>query len=972
MGEFAERYKQLVEEVEKGRKTITEAEIKAAEALKEQAQKSAGEFEAASDVATKTQVDAATQAESAARVYSEFKGLTENIEKLRESIGESAAGGEGEDEAAMPRRVHGALAKFKDVGGQAANAIKGAFAALGSTIQTAGVGGFIGLMLYGLKKEDQLRASGERYGQLWDKTIAGADHKGFETAQKHAANLGRQFADLVDTYRMSASEAQAVFRGLADTGVTATEGATKTSIQVDGARSSVAIATAAIDQTYRLSEGTAAKATGQVMQQYGMSAREAAEFVGTLAISGQEAGVGVQNFMTDVMSASGQLRQYGAAAEDGLNMAMSLKGMLEKGGLQPHFAATTAILATGQISAGLAGMSKGMQMVIAEKMGLGQDIAAYHALRDSYMDPEKGPGTAQRMAVELVGLFRVGQNITREEIGVAIEQVLPQVGPQASLIMIDAVATLTNTNSSKKERAAAQTAFNAAFSKERDRTSDFVSGFKDLARDIGQVGLGMFSLITVGLAEIVIGLRYVPLLLKEKFPILTGGLTETEKREKAQMEVAFDAVYDANIKALKMIKGGVVSAGKHMPGLLPSTKGLDALIQAATTPDTVKAWAASVGTEPQAQAISGMVGAGADMIRRVAVQSRGRLNVIESTLSPAESISLAGRAQSGDYAGVQEALGDEVRSAGEEAAEVAITGVEFKHLNNDGSITVSVNYAVFSSSILRRAAIRAAAPAATAAAAIARVNQANRTQSTAARAGRADVNAAIESVVASGIPRRFAERMARLESGLNPGSVGDTHIPQGSVGLYQVNRRMLERELQGNPRGNIARILQEETGGVLPSHEQLMDPRLNARLWASLAKGYLGQAKRRERELKAMGRSQFEGARFAAAGLPVTARTIPRIDPRTGRSVPRTEEETQALVRSWQLGDTASAPAAPAPARTAAPPAPAAAAAPSAASSAGAPNTPGTAWGEHRGGWVWQAQARQWVNPSTGGRSGRI
>jgi len=730
LGEHVEKYRELIEDIKKSKEAVADAEIEAAKRLRAEAETAASEFSEAAGVAQKAGEESEAQSQAFSRVFTEYKQLVTSIDSLRAVLldeEEDEDDDTEEDEEGVRRRAtstkRGDLGKkignFFNLYKQAGQALTSAGRLVGGTITTMGVGGIIGLMLYGVHYEEKLRAEGERYAQLWEKTIASGDAKGYAVAHQHMAQLGRQFADLVDTFRLSKAEATAVTRTLADSGVSIEEATAKTNIYVGGARASVAIATAAIDTTLRLPEGTAAKTANQMMQQYGMSAQEATEMTGKLALAGRDSGIGVQSFVNDVLTATGQMRQYGATVQDGLNMAHGLQRMLVERGLEPHFAATTAIMATGQISAGLAGMSKGMQMAVAEKMGLGTDLAAYYALRDAYMDPEKGPGVALKMARATVDLFRGGRRMTREEIGVALERVMPQLGPQSALIMIQAVDTLQNTNATKEERTKAEKTFNDAFKKERATHTDFETGFKDVARDIARIGLGLFNLIAVGLAELVIGLRYLPLLLKDKLSVIPGfsDLTDSEKAQMGRLETTFWDAESTNEKVLKDIGKGFSGLGQHAKALLPDSAGMNAFMGAITTPDAVKRMAARLMSGQSKAGITAALRSSRDVIQTVASRGGQRL-ATGTSLTPDQQMALAQAQSSGDYSGVQDLLSDIAyeteddrgtwadRGFLEGRPNIAITGVEFGSARGE-NLPVTIHFVTIPSEQGRRIALAA-------------------------------------------------------------------------------------------------------------------------------------------------------------------------------------------------------------------------------------------------------------------------
>lgn len=248
----------------------------------------------------------------------------------------------------------------------------------------------------------------------------------------------------------------------------------------------------------------------KLMQQFGMSASEATGEVARLALAGREAGVGVLSYMNEVMTAAGGMRMLGGTLTDARLMAESLRESLERQGLKDHMAGAVALMTTGQAAAGFAQMSKGLLTVIAREMGLGTDAAAYLALRDLFMDPERGPGAALTAMTKFMDLIKNSREMSQEEMALTLETLVPGLSSTAAMTMVKNLEVLKDAASSKEDRLKAEREFKDSFTRERSRTEDWRVNFKDGMLGLAKMGSALFSMMTTGLAEIVIFMRRLP------------------------------------------------------------------------------------------------------------------------------------------------------------------------------------------------------------------------------------------------------------------------------------------------------------------------------------------------------------------------------------------------------------------------------------------------------------------------------
>lgn len=716
MGEVEEKYQDLAKEIGESKARMSEAEIKAAEKLRDQAARVAGEMEHAAELATGAGDRAELQERLVLKIFQDYTKMGQEIIDLRKvvkgftatAMGEEEEEEEGEKpdkpEPKKESMIRKRIVDYINIPTQLKATLDRGVGMLSPT--TLGTGGFFGLMFYGLSYEDKIRTDTERYTQLWSSTVAATTGPGFEKAERHARQLGQQLTDLTKTFRMSEGEARAVVNAMTQAGITAAEAHAKTSIVVGGAKQSVLLANAAVDQYFRLQEGTAGRTATRIMTDYGESSKAASERVAALAITGRDAGVGVQNFLNDIMTATGQVRQYGAVIDDTVMIASTLQENLEAKGLEHHFAGALAMATTGNIAAGMAGMSKGMQIVIAERMGLGQDVGAYFALQDAMYDKDKGPGVFRDMVVASVDLVRRGSQVNQAETAYALEALFPHMGAQGSAQLVEAVETLRNTNLSKEDRAKAEKTFNDVWAREQSRTEDWRVHVNEIMRGMSKVGFALFNLMTIGLAQIVLLIREAPYALAEFIGNLAhqlavpltklgpagkavGGFLE---REFGAMR-KFDPASKADLQYIHQLRGqataagerqvqllgkGVTEIGGGLAGLLtPASLGMQAMGKALGTPEELSRMA---GLETVQGAITQGAGLafGTGQERMLEPGEGSATTTVE--LDPGERMDIYAATRRGDMGAIQEQLAGEIAAVqpGVEADEIVVTRMSFE------------------------------------------------------------------------------------------------------------------------------------------------------------------------------------------------------------------------------------------------------------------------------------------------------
>ena len=729
------KYKEVVRASEEGHAAMAEAGVRAAEVMRESAQRTAGGVAEAAEVAGggKTQADLEERLLSA--IFGDYRKLGGQLQDLQAAMKDFARiyddEGEPEDAEAKPdlkgekdktketkrKGIMGAIDRFLAVGKQAETAFKRGADMIGGALPL-GVGGVVGMMLYGLYDQDRLRAGQEAYTQLWDSVLSTSGGKVFEEGHRYSKALAKDLQDLVKTYEVSEQEASATVAAMAANGIDAKAAADTTVFTVGGVKANVLMASVAIDQTFRLHAGTAAQMAGDYITKYGGTIAAATNEIGMLAVAGRESGVGVQTFMNQAYQATGQVREYGARLGDTIAIAQTFREQLEKGGLDHNFAGDLAMMMTGQVAAGVHGMSKGMAIMVAQQLGEGVGIAGYQALRDKLMDPNLGPDQFRRIVVGIVDIAKRGTARTEGQLSFLLQSLMPQLDVNTATTLIRSVETLRDTNVSAEKRAEAEGAFNDAFAQEKRRTESWRIAYANLMRAVSKLGFSLFDLMINGFAQIVLLIREAPIALTEYIGDSTavralafaaggplgfaaveaigGTLSPEDKRARKRIHALRDratAAAEQDVARIGSAWNDVTAALAAISQDAPeSLAGINALTQAFGTPDAIRKMA-----ERAHGPVAAMFETTEQALAPILARSGGGRAAVTTALSPELQLRLESAARNRDFSTVQSLLGMSAyvapggaREVGYDPEDIAVTGISFGPVANDGSATVAV------------------------------------------------------------------------------------------------------------------------------------------------------------------------------------------------------------------------------------------------------------------------------------------
>jgi len=371
-------------------------------------------------------------------------------------------------------------------------------------------------MAFGFQREDRLRAQA---GEVINTVVTmydGGVKRMVNQATEYIAGLQEK---LQLSYGIARSETQGVLKAFAEGGLSAESAIDKVdkSLGMVG-ESNVAFALA-IDKMQELAGGTSAQRMVSYMADYGKTLEEARETTGQLIAAGRESGIGTMQFVKNIETAAGTLKQFGFDIDEVIDLSRNLQGMFEKMGVPKQFAGRQAALGLMQMASSIAGMSNEWKMMVSEKMyskeGL-KGIEAIQKMEEGFVKIAKGQNKDEWFEVikslrEIAmtaaqGDETLAKHILRKGLGIPVEGVnaIVKIGEslesgsfkQAGDLLKNHMSTLQN-----------------SFLTERQRTSKWQLHMNEWMDTVAKLGQGMLSVTVNILATLVALTRALPQML---------------------------------------------------------------------------------------------------------------------------------------------------------------------------------------------------------------------------------------------------------------------------------------------------------------------------------------------------------------------------------------------------------------------------------------------------------------------------
>lgn len=429
--------------------------------------------------------------------------------------------------------------------------------ALGSLLPTAGgIGGLIGMILYGKMREAEFNAVGEAVGQQFD-AIGGH-------TSRFAGRMGSLSKDLSAYGMLAKDDLLKVAGAMSELGMSQKDAETKISGFQNQAGSDFMAFSISMDKAFEMASGTTARLAGTLKRDFGASTKEAAENLKLMAQGAKDTGQNVTVFMQQVMDASSALRLMHANQSAVIALQAGAAKAFGKTLGAGHEAEAGAYAAQGtsQVAGAIGGgMEKGVMAVLAQRMfggDAGDALAKYRS-----MAARGGESFDTKKAMtEMVNMMKEAGATTefqKQEFGKGVFG-LDAAGVDALTRGVEEMKNGGEVSSKTMEE------INKSLGMEAKKTSVMERLVNEIKNAVADVMVGLLGMIVNGLKLLYNGVMAGFYTLKDALTI--GGDKEAAGMAKAYMKNVGLATTGMGAAADKM-KGGI----GQLPGIAQQALG---------------------------------------------------------------------------------------------------------------------------------------------------------------------------------------------------------------------------------------------------------------------------------------------------------------------------------------------------------------------------------------------------------------
>lgn len=455
----------------------------------------------------------------------------------------------------------------------AVNKVKGIMSGFTTASLGGGIAGaMIGLMMLGVK-EDQRK--GAESGEMLN-AIEAFGEVTSARSKKATAWLSEFQENAQWKFKIAREEIQGLVTTLAHSGI-------KEFLDsdfdkpIDDVNANVATLTLGLDKYMNKATGSAMKATIGIVEDYGYSARNAAERYKEIALEAQASGMDIDKFTGAVLSSSSNLRQYGIELEDVSGLMRDIKDSYEKSGMSSQQAgkfAAQVVQSAGKIFSASEGMMADMFRNYYKDVH-GMDLDAITALqrgRTMILRPE------ERNSDKKINMFGYVLNYLKNLVGVRgnseqervrfIQFLTQELGMDAiSASKVAELALKGDITKGLKNATPAQIKeLEDAFKTEGEQLTELAKNQRDVINALAKIGEGLLGIASGLIATLVLGFRSLINVIPLAYNMMFGKDNETK---------------EAAVRALQAIGKAQTDISKHMLGSLNKVfEGGDELIKA--------------------------------------------------------------------------------------------------------------------------------------------------------------------------------------------------------------------------------------------------------------------------------------------------------------------------------------------------------------------------------------------------------
>lgn len=429
------------------------------------------------------------------------------------------------------------------------------------------LGGSIMMMSYGFMYQDRIRAEA---GEVRD-ILVSAFEDGVKGSVRKATQYVSSLQETLQKYfGIARAEVQNTLSVLVEGGLKTDEWRKVVDEKLGLVGSSTLSLTLGLDKLINVAGGTSAKQMVTYMGDYGKSVDEARESVYKMVMLGRQSGIGTEQFMKNIETASDSLKTLGYDIDDVIDTAVVLQDKFENMGVPRQFAGRQAAMGLSQAAQGISNMKDEWKVFLGEKMGYGKGLEAKQGMMDAFDRVLRGDQRDELTSL-LSNMVEAAQKLsggdavmTREILQSEKGMGLGVEGSRAALMIKEAI------DKGDLARAAQIAGDNYnqlkdAYQTEAQKMSRWQREKNRWLESLAKVGQGMLGVVTAAMATFVASIQALPAMLVN---VLT---LNSEKNDKILQDLE---KFSAKIgPSFEKMADGFIGLGKAMGGMAETTFG---------------------------------------------------------------------------------------------------------------------------------------------------------------------------------------------------------------------------------------------------------------------------------------------------------------------------------------------------------------------------------------------------------------
>jgi hypothetical protein len=446
-----------------------------------------------------------------------FQSLNVSIAHLKDSIriGEAAPPGEapkkpGKEKKKLPKFL---AREIKSAG----NMIKGFAAKMKLPLAGGIVAGGMLWMAMGFRRTQRIEAEA---GEVKNILVAATDATVDGMVNAATSKISIIQEDLQKTYGIARSDFQNVISTFVEGGVEIEKTLNKVGDGLGKAGENTLLYTYSLDKMFEMQGGTSAKRALQMMVDYGDDVEEATDRVVALTMAGRESGIGMNQFMKNIMTSGDEVKKWGFDIDAVADLSLTLQKHFEELGVPRQFAGRQAAIGMGQMASGLVNMSMDWQMLLAEKAGYGKGLAGRQAMREAHTRVAREGGSEELMEIYRVmaatamdisgGDETIARQVMEQSMGIGFE------GAKAAIQIMEAMET-GDVVSARKIAAGQEKELRDSLTTEKEKRNQWELGMNNWLDAISMIGEGILTGITNILAQMIVWGKSIPRIIANFF-----------------------------------------------------------------------------------------------------------------------------------------------------------------------------------------------------------------------------------------------------------------------------------------------------------------------------------------------------------------------------------------------------------------------------------------------------------------------